>query len=231
MTSRKHTVETAIGPIEVENARSAPRYAIEPPLVGDLNGAEVRVRNISTGGIGISSTAQAKVGSNNLLIIDNPEFGEKLRFRCEVLWCRATGEKAENGALLYLAGLRHKQPLEEIAGPLGRLIRFSGREDKDSFTRKIEAVAKRHLTRAMADVTMPATINTDQILKVERAIMAIGKGTANVDDLVAMARSEMEKKQLTAAESREVLAIWAYLDFEVPMKSIGAIRAGLESIR
>lgn len=229
--NRKQTLETAIGPLEVEDSRGAKRYSIAPPLSGDMNGAKVEVRNISTGGLGISTTSQAKVASTVTLIVDNPEFGEQIRFRCEVDWCRTTGERAEEGALLYTAGLKFIQPLEEIAGPLGRLIRFSGTEDSDSFERKMENMAKRHLTRAMAEVTMPATITTEQVLLVERAMMAIAQGKANSDELLDKARAEIEQKKLTAAESKDVLAIWAYLDFSVQLKTIAAVRAGLESIR
>lgn len=231
LMARKITVETAVGNVEVNDSRASKRYNMTEPLPGQLAGSEVEVLNVGMGGFGIATTSHLRVGSNSSLIVDNREFDEKLRFRCEVVWCRTTGEKGEDGGLLYRAGLKFTQPVEEIAGALGRLIRFCGKEDTESFEKKIEAAAKRHLARAMADVTMPATVTTDQVLQVERALMAIAKGKADVDTLVDKARAEMDRKNITAAESRDVLAIWAYLDFSVQLKAITAIRAGLESIR
>lgn len=228
--ARKETVTTAAGTLVVEDTRKAKRYVFATPLDAEIAGDSADLCDISTGGMGIINSTPLKVGSTVRLSVLDPDFGQRHKFRTDVVWSRLTGEKDETGKFFYRTGLRFDQPLEEIAGILGRLIRFHGREDTDSFDRKKKAVAVRMIERARAGVQGAQTIDSDTLMVVEQAMRRLAE-MSDTQELLSEARGEMEKRGVTGSHSREVLILWRMLDYTISLESITRARAAVEAMR
>ncbi|MBW3564209.1 MAG: PilZ domain-containing protein [Acidobacteria bacterium] len=228
--TRKETVTTAAGTQVVEDIRTAKRYVFATPLEAEIGGDSVVLVDISTGGMGIVNTTHLNVGSPVRISVLDPDFGQRHKFRADVVWSRMTGEKDATGKLFYRTGLRFDQPIEEIAGILGRLIRFHGREDAESFDRKKKAVAIRMIERARAGIQGAQAIDSDTLMLVEQAMRSLAE-LSDSQDLLADARGEMEKRGVTGSHSREVLILWRMLDYTVSLESITRARAAVEAIR
>jgi Tfp pilus assembly protein PilZ len=75
-----------------DKPRAHPRYEIDAHV--DVMGGEVlpceRIQNISLGGICITTTSQAEVGSPVDVVINFPDLGAQLQLRGQVAWANRT---------------------------------------------------------------------------------------------------------------------------------------------
>ena len=228
--SRKETVVTAAGSQLVEDTRRATRYSFRTPLSGDIQGEGVQIVNISAGGLGIINDINLKVGSSVTIIAMDPDFSERHKFRAKVMWSRMMKERNESGIHQYRTGLAYDQPVEEIAGTIGRLIRFHAQEDADSFERKKKAVMTRMIERAKAGIQGAQSMDPDTLIVVERAMRQLSE-SEDAQQILAEARTELEIRGISGSHSREVLILWKMLDCSLDLEKIARARTTIEAMR
>ena len=215
--------------IKVDNVRSHPRFVVERPLGGDLQGEQALVRNISIGGFGLAHARQLRVGSRVRFDLRDTEFDEIVTFRLIVVWSRMARDRDEAGQIVYNSGSKIEDSLEQIGGKLGRLLRYYGKPEADSMEIKRIGALSKLMKRVSLERKLQLEIEPVDLMLCYQALHQVRMMSA--DEAHALAREATETLANTAGGwSREVLASWKLAGGRVDPRTIETARRFLDEI-
>src|SRR5690242_16242985 len=104
---------------EVANLRKHPRFIFDEPLPAVFNGVDVRVMNMSGGGLLVEHAEAFKVGSSSSVRLASDALKEETTFRAKIVWSKLSNTTNDKGKLLYRSGLSILDASGETLGFLG----------------------------------------------------------------------------------------------------------------
>ncbi|MDX1582902.1 MAG: PilZ domain-containing protein [Thermoanaerobaculia bacterium] len=217
--------------IDVEDLRHDQRYVVSAPLAGELLGSPATVRDLSVGGFGVSHPVHVRVGAVHPLQVRDREFGEVIPFDTTVVWSRISGERDENGTLLYTSGVRIENDPAEVAGKVGRLLHYYGKPDTESIERKRALELSRLMRRVTAERQLLLDLEPAELLLSYQALSQTQQvSETEKDDLVRGANEFLSSSARPTAWNRDVLASWQSIDRSLEIATIDAARKILVEI-
>ncbi len=210
--------------VEVANLRKHPRFFFDDPLPAVFNGVEMRVVNLSGGGLLVEHAEAFKVGSSSSVRMTSDALKEDTSFRAKVVWSKLSNTANEKGKLLYRSGLSILDASGETLGFLGRLIRTLGRADKDSMERKRLAFAERQ-KGYVAPAAEPAKpkYSPEQLLMIQQAFNRLAKSADDTQKYYEQAKLSLVQQDRPVMHKREALAIWKYLGEQIDLDLVQTV--------
>ncbi|GEM_PF-4954012 len=210
--------------IEVANLRKHPRFIFDDPMPALFNGVEVRVLNLSGGGLMLEHADAFKVGSSASVRIASAALQEETTFRAKVVWSKLSSTTNDKGKMLYRSGLSILDASAETLGFLGRLIRTFGRADKDSMERKRQALMQRQkgYVPPSAEPAKPK-YSPEQLLMIQQAYNRLAKSAGDAQKYYEQAKLSLAQQQRPVMHKKEALAIWEYLGEQIDLDLVQTV--------
>jgi len=210
---------------EVANLRKHPRFIFDEPLSAVFNGVDVRVLNVSGGGLLVEHADAFKVGSSSSVRLASAALKEETTFRARIVWSKLSATMNEKGKLLYRSGLSILDASGESLGFLGRLIRTFGRPDKDSMERKRQALIERQKGYVPPAPTEPAKprYSQEQLLMIQQAYNRLTKSAEDAQKYYEQAKLSLAQQDRPVMHKKEALAIWKYLGEQIDLDLVQTV--------
>lgn len=198
--------------VEIEDFRKGPRFIVEPPIRGSLNGEPVEIYNIGEWGIQVEGRSKVARGSYAELRFALPISERVVRLEARITWCR---QAKKSGTLdwPYRCGLRIEGLSAFTVESLAQLLRARVvRPDRDSLERKRQLAREQRLLRAAdekpAPPPPPPVSLDDAIARVQEARTILRSHPELLTAHAKQGRAACDAREA----SLEVVAIWSYLE-------------------